>query len=77
MVSEVLDRRGVRTRIALVREPGFFSIGPVGFSESGLHELVSYVWRGGYPTWKGFEEGSMPREVHSLAKVFPFLGRVG
>lgn len=35
-----------------VDESGFFRFGPYEFTKSTCHELIRYVWQGGYPRWK-------------------------
>lgn len=72
-VEEILNRRAVPERVTLRRRPGSFSLGEYVFGEEGYLELVSYVWRGGYPTWERFEEGGKPECVASLATAFPHL----
>jgi hypothetical protein len=46
---------------------GRYSIGPYVFSEEEYAELLAYVYRGGYPTWEGFEQGRTPPCVAELA----------
>lgn len=73
-VEEILDRRAEPGPVTMKREPGRFSFGEYVFDEAGYRELVNYVWRGGYPTWEGFEDGRSPAFVSDLAGIFPHLG---
>lgn len=45
------------------------SIGPYRFSSEGYLQLLAYVWRGGYPTWEGFEQGRRPACVTEMARA--------
>ncbi|MHB8764367.1 MAG: hypothetical protein ACYDA8_08550 [Deferrisomatales bacterium] len=44
-------------------------IGPYAFSEAGYRDLLAYVWRGGHPTWEGYEQGRRPPWVAELARA--------
>ena len=50
-----------------------FRIGPYAFSRDAYAELLLYVWRGGYPTWEGFEEGRRPACVTEMARTVRLL----
>lgn len=41
-------------------------IGPCLFDKRGFHELLRYVWRGGYPTWR---DGTKPAYVTAMAEA--------
>ncbi len=51
-------------------ETGEVTIGDYTFSEGHFLELVSYVWRGGHPTWQGFENGNWPDYVQEMAHLY-------
>ncbi|MBW7851554.1 MAG: hypothetical protein H3C38_13750 [Rhodospirillales bacterium] len=42
------------------RSGGVIGIGDYAFSAPQFRDLMEYVWRGGYPTWEGFERGQWP-----------------
>jgi hypothetical protein len=44
--------------------PGHFRFGPYEFTGSVFHELIRYVWQGGYPRWK---DGVRPAYVTAMA----------
>ncbi|MFU8768889.1 MAG: hypothetical protein ACNA7H_04070 [Desulfotignum sp.] len=43
---------------------GRFSFGPYEFTRKACHELIRYVWEGGYPRWK---DGIRPAGVTAMA----------
>ncbi len=45
-------------------DPGHFRFGPYEFTQPVLHELIQYVWQGGYPRWK---EDIRPAYVTAMA----------
>jgi hypothetical protein len=47
-----------------VDESGCFRFGPYRFTRTAGHELIHYVWQGGYPRWK---EGIRPACVTAMA----------
>ncbi len=79
-VEEVLRRLATPVRIPLEAAAGGgpVSIGEYRFSRAGFLALLDYVWRGGYPTWEGFEQGRRPPEVERLAAAaLRFGGSLG
>jgi hypothetical protein len=44
--------RTVEIPFSIDPEAGEVSIGPYGFTRAAFHELIRYVWQGGYPRWK-------------------------
>jgi hypothetical protein len=50
----MIGRYAAPSRIVVTasRSAGAVSIGGIGFTRGGFHELVRYVWRGGYPRWR-------------------------
>jgi hypothetical protein len=75
-VEELLRRFARPVRVSLEAESGGgpVSIGEYRFSRAGFLALIDYVWRGGYPTWEGFEQGRRPPEVARLAAAARRLG---
>ncbi len=77
----ILKKWGVPTAVPVTRrEAGRrYDVGPYGFSAPGYLQLLQYVWRGGYPTWEGFEEGRRPDCVAEMARrvvrLQPLLNR--
>ncbi|MCA1793127.1 MAG: hypothetical protein LC660_04500 [Desulfobacteraceae bacterium] len=43
---------------------GHFRFGPYEFTQTVFHELIRYVWQGGYPRWK---DGIRPAYVTAMA----------
>jgi len=78
-VEEVLRRfaRAVKVPLEAVAGGGPVSIGEYRFSRAGFLALIDYVWRGGYPTWEGLEQGRRPPEVARLAGAARRLGGRG
>ncbi len=76
-VEEVLDRRARRSPVPIRLDPraGRAGIGPYEFSERGFRDLLTYVYRGGYPTWEGFEEGACPPWVEEMADAWELVRR--
>lgn len=53
-VAPLLDRWTRPVGITLWVDRGLeVGIGPYRFSRYGFHDLVRYVWQGGYPRWQG------------------------
>jgi len=52
--TEMIGRYAAPSRIVVTasRSAAAVSLGGIGFSLGGFHELVRYVWRGGYPRWR-------------------------
>ncbi len=71
-VEEILDRHARRSPVPIHVDPGTrrAGIGPYLFSERGFRDLLTYVHRGGYPTWEGFEEGACPPWVKEMARAW-------
>jgi hypothetical protein len=67
----VLQRWAAPSPITLSfdRETDRFAVGPYRFSSEGYRDLLRYVWRGGYPTWEGVEEGHRPQCVAELVRL--------
>jgi hypothetical protein len=55
IMAEIIARYGRPLEIPVVVSAGAleFSIGGYRFSRTVFHELLDYVWQGGYPRWKG------------------------
>jgi hypothetical protein len=53
-----------RTLQVGVDEAGRFRFGPYQFTRTVGHELIQYIWQGGYPRWK---DGRRPACVTSMA----------
>ena len=41
-----------KIKISVSADYGMIDIGPYCFSRTSFHQLINYVWRGGYPRWK-------------------------
>jgi hypothetical protein len=69
--EEVLRRWAAPSVITLTFDPGTdrYAVGPYLFSGEGYRDVLTYVWRGGYPTWEGLEEGRRPECVAELARL--------
>ncbi|MDO8943327.1 MAG: hypothetical protein Q7U75_09100 [Desulfobacterales bacterium] len=52
--------------IAVTPAASHIEIGGYRFSRTGFHELLQYVWRGGYPRW---ENGVRPEYVLHMAEA--------
>ncbi len=68
LVEEIVGRYGVSIHIPLradVKERAV-AIGEYLFSFEGFHDLLNYVWRGGYPRWK---EEKRPDYVLEMAEA--------
>ncbi|MCW9044864.1 MAG: hypothetical protein OQK35_00885 [Alphaproteobacteria bacterium] len=50
--------------------PEQISIGPYIFTEAQFQELVAYIWRGGHPTWEGFEKGKWPDYMQEMVQLY-------
>jgi len=68
ILLEILGRRAVRSDLPVAAESaeGAIAIGDYRFSRTGFHDLVDYVWRGGYPRW---ENGVRPDDVLQMAQA--------
>ena len=68
VMLEILGRRAVRRDlpVAVERVEGAIAAGDYRFSRMGFHELVDYVWRGGYPRW---EDEVRPDYVLAMAQA--------
>jgi len=44
--------RAVSIPVTVGERAGEVSIGVYGFTRASFHQLINYVWRGGYPCWK-------------------------
>jgi hypothetical protein len=67
-IREILDRFAAPSVIRFVADPrpgGGVTIGPFHFSREVFHELVQYVWLGGYPRWRDMNR---PRYVSSMIR---------
>ncbi len=42
----------VEIKISVTADYGMIEIGSYSFTRTSFHELISYVWCGGYPRWK-------------------------
>jgi len=75
-VETALRRRATPEEIVLVAHPGngAVSVGEYVFTRLGFLDLLAYVWRGGYPTWEGYDEGRRPACVEDLARAAAALG---
>ncbi len=62
IVKEMIDRYQHPSPIAVAADPlgATLEIGDYMFSRYGFHNLLLYVWQGGYPQWKG---GTRPEYV--------------
>lgn len=54
VIEEIIAKYAPPSHIPVAGEPSgaSISIGEYVFSRHGFHELLSYVWMGGYPRWK-------------------------
>jgi hypothetical protein len=68
ILLELLARHAVRRDmpVAVYKAGSAVSIGDYRFSRPGFHELLDYVWRGGYPRW---ENGVRPDYVRHMAQA--------
>jgi hypothetical protein len=68
ILLELLAHHAVRRDMAVaVYEAGAaITIGDYRFSRPGFHELLDYVWRGGYPRW---ENGVRPDYVRHMMQA--------
>ena len=64
----IISHYAVRRDIEIVVTPAAsdIQIGDYRFSRAGFHELLKYVWRGGYPRWKN---GVRPEYVRHMAEA--------
>jgi hypothetical protein len=56
----------VEIEITVAVDNGVIEIGSYCFTRAAFHELINYVWRGGYPCWK---DEIRPDYVESLKKA--------
>ncbi len=68
ILFELLRHFAVRRDLPVaVSEVGaMITIGDYRFGRSGFHELLDYIWRGGYPRW---ESGTRPEYVLRMAQA--------
>ena len=54
MVETLIQRYGERTTVFLAvdEKRDRIAIGEYIFNKPSFHELIQYIWRGGYPRWK-------------------------
>lgn len=53
-VASLIKQRAVETAFVITcKKEGPVCLGPFVFSAENFGELIRYVWRGGYPRWKG------------------------
>ena len=64
IISHYAVRRDIE--IAVTPPASDIQIGDYRFSRVGFHELLQYVWRGGYPRWKN---GVRPEYVLHMAEA--------
>ena len=64
IISHYAVRRDIE--IAVTSAASHIEIGDYRFSRAGFHELLKYVWRGGYPRWKN---GVRPEYVRHMAEA--------
>ncbi len=67
-VQGIIEKYARPERIPFVLDAagGGVRIGKYRFSRIVFHELIRYVWRGGYPRWK---DGERPEPVLAMATV--------
>ena len=67
IVEEIIKPLGLRTKIdfRIDKKAAEAAIGEYVFSRPAFHELLDYVWLGGYPRWK---EDIRPDYVTSMKK---------
>ena len=65
---EMIEKYAQKTEIPLVADPESreVSVGDCRFARDSFRELISYVWRGGYPRWK---DESKPGYVLDMKNV--------
>jgi hypothetical protein len=68
VVEEIIQdyAQPVEIEITVVLDNGVIEIGSYRFTRLSFHELINYVWRGGYPRWK---DEIRPDYVESLKKA--------
>jgi hypothetical protein len=64
----IISHYAVRRDIEMAVSPAasHIEIGDYRFSRAGFHELLNYIWRGGYPRW---ENGVRPDYVLYMAET--------
>ena len=62
VLEEIIQKyaRVAEIKIAVAEDYGMIDIGSYCFARATFHELLKYVWRGGYPRWK---DGIRPESV--------------
>lgn len=67
VMEEIIQQYAQTVEIKVtVADTGMIDIGSYRFTRDGFHELIKYVWRGGYPRWK---DGIRPASVISMKEV--------
>lgn len=56
----------VEMKVTVAADKAMINIGSYCFTRATFHELINYVWRGGYPRWK---DGIRPESVLSLKEI--------
>jgi len=54
VVEEIIQEfaQSIEIKITVAADNGVIEMGSYGFTRASFHELINYVWRGGYPRWK-------------------------
>ena len=68
--------RATTVRLTFDAEGREYRIGAYAFSPDGYLELLNYIWRGGYPTWEGIEDGRRPACVTEMRDARERLARL-
>jgi hypothetical protein len=68
VVEEIIQdyAQRVEIKITVASDNGMIEIGSYCFTRASFHELINYVWRGGYPRWK---DEIRPEPVLSMKKI--------
>ena len=61
--------RTLALRVAVSSEPAEVTLGDYRFDRAGFHALLEYVWRGGYPRWRGGVRPACVLEMASAARA--------
>ncbi len=72
IVTSEIQNFATRKNICIeLSKEGQFHMGPYGFDTAVFHELIRYVWQGGYPRWKDEIRPSYLREMKTRIQASP------
>ena len=74
VVNEIIQEfaQEVEIKITIAEDARVIDIGAYSFLHNIFHELINYVWRGGYPRWKDeIRPKSVMSMKHTLSQNIP------